>query len=444
MLDDAPVKDAVGVLILLALADEANDDGTDSCPYKDKLIARARKSERTVQTYLRKLYQARLIDFGDQTVAQRRYGKQPGHAPRAWNLNLEATWNNVPAPRTEEEMEFYGRMMTSGRMTGGVQAPAPQTDGVQISHPTSDQRKQRETGVQAPAPQTDGVQISHPTSDQRKQPNRPTDGVQTSAPFPSVSSTKREKTPPPTSSTAPAATGDGQEGVDDSFGLENQETEADIKATSFWPKLTDWESQLAAECLNIDPLWSPRMLRKTLGSRTIREITSRSPDLVRRAFLLGAQDQETTTPVRMWHVEFCPHWRHALAQMEAERAATAGEVDAVQQPTPPRPTPPRTGPCRTCKGRRFTVTEIVITPVATSSNPNPRPYIDERPTPCPSCNPQSLTFVRQTARGASSDDAESAGVPPEPSGSEARPGRGMPSSTSSMRDDVPVRNLVTA
>ena len=132
-LDDAPVEDSVGALILLALADEANDDGTDSCPYKEKLIKRARKSERTVQTYLRKLYRDRLIEFGDQSVAMRRYGKQPGHAPRAWNLNLAATWENRPAPRTDEEMKLYAGFMATGRVDVDEQG------GVQDLHPTADQ-----------------------------------------------------------------------------------------------------------------------------------------------------------------------------------------------------------------------------------------------------------------------------------------------------------------
>lgn len=294
-LDHAPVKDPGLVLTLWALADEANDDGTDSCPYKDKLIARVRRSERTVQSYLRECYRLRLIDFGDQAVARRRYGKAAGHAPRAWNLNLEATWASVPVPRTDDEMALYARMMSSGSVPDGVQILPPVSDGVQELHPIADQGKQDSGGVQPVAP------------------------------FPRGSNQERENLSPPPTSSVPAAADPGshpkqEEEISSSLD-QNQEAWEQVEAAEHWPTLTDFESQVFGACLELDPLWAPRTLRKVLGSRTVREITARMPELTRRAFLLGAKNRTTQTPKRLWFVENCPHWREALREIKVEAEA---------------------------------------------------------------------------------------------------------------------------
>lgn len=327
-LDHAPVKDPGLVLTLWALADEANDDGTDSCPYKDKLIARVRRSERTVQSYLRECYRLRLIDFGDQAVARRRYGKAAGHAPRAWNLNLEATWASVPVPRTNDEMALYARMMSSGSVPDGVQILPPVPDGVQELHPIADQGKQDSGGVQNLHPTkagSGGVQELHPTRDQGKRKDRRTGGVQPVAPFPRGSNQERENLSPPPTSFVSAAADPGshpkQEEEINSALDQNQEAWEQVEAAEHWPTLTDFESQVFGACLELDPLWAPRTLRKVLGSRTVREITARMPELTRRAFLLGAKNRTTQTPKRLWFVENCPHWREALSEIKAEAEA---------------------------------------------------------------------------------------------------------------------------
>lgn len=335
-LDHAPVKDPGEVLTLWALADEANDDGTDSCPYKDKLIARVRRSERTVQTYLRSLYQKRLIDFGDQAVARRRYGKAAGHAPRAWNLNLEASWDHVPTPRSAEEMALYARMMSSGTVPDGVQILHPGPDGGQNLHPGSDQGKDQLDGVQnlPPAiPVQAGVQILHPGSDQRKHGHRRSGGVQPAAPFPSGFNQEKENlSPPPSSSTAGPVVGSHHEKEPGEDSLDqNQETWDQVEAAEHWPTLTEFENHVFAECLEADPLWAPRTLRKVLGSQTVREITVRAPELTRRAFLLGAKSRKTQTPKRLWFVEACPHWREALDLLKAEKEAAKPQPQPVEQ-----------------------------------------------------------------------------------------------------------------
>lgn len=118
------------------------------------------------------------------------------------------------------------------------------------------------------------------------------------------------------------------------LGDENQEEETAefVKSAAHWPTLTEDENALAAEVAAVAPLWMARTVRKVIGSRTIREISGRDPELVRRAFLIGARDPETV-PMRMWHVDGCGHWAAAAAQLAAERAAPAaqpgGEAPAV-------------------------------------------------------------------------------------------------------------------
>lgn len=137
---------------------------------------------------------------------------------------------------------------------------------------------------------------------------------------------------PPTPSAADVETSppvggeDPEQNTAISSKIENQETQADIEAKDFFPTLTDWEAQLLAECRDLAPMWSSSKLTKVIGSRTVREVTARNPELVRRAFLIGARDPKTV-PMRMWWVEKCPHWQTALAQITAEAAAAAGPND---------------------------------------------------------------------------------------------------------------------
>ncbi len=156
--DDAPVKNPTAVLVLLALADEAADDGTGACPYVDKLAARARVSVRSVQNYLRDLYQQRIIDIGDPAVSMQRYRRNAGQAPRCWNLNLSATWKAVPEPRSEEEMKAYSPAIGKKPVRRGAdKSESPPKTGVQDLHPSDNEGK----------PGTDdassaGVQDLHP------------------------------------------------------------------------------------------------------------------------------------------------------------------------------------------------------------------------------------------------------------------------------------------
>jgi hypothetical protein len=137
---------------------------------------------------------------------------------------------------------------------------------------------------------------------------------------------------------ATPSTGTGEQEKSDSSHDEHQEIEETaefVKSAAHWPILTEWEADLAAECGKIGGVrWPSRMTRKVLGSRTVREITAHSPELVRLAFLAGAADS-ATVPMRMWHVDQCPHWKRA----ERELAGDTSTEPAVAAATPPTRVP---------------------------------------------------------------------------------------------------------
>jgi hypothetical protein len=68
-LNDAPVEEPVEVLILVAMAERAADDGTTTYQSVATIASKARISVRTCQTKLRKLEDAGIISRGDQQHA---------------------------------------------------------------------------------------------------------------------------------------------------------------------------------------------------------------------------------------------------------------------------------------------------------------------------------------------------------------------------------------
>lgn len=138
-LDDAPVKNPTAVLVLVALADEADDRGRGACAFIDKIAERARCSKRSAQTHLRDLYRSRVINFGDSLIAEQRFKLSAGRCPRVWDLNLDATWSEVPRARTDEEMvaEYSDQIGLRPARRGADSAPL-EFEGVQILHPLTD------------------------------------------------------------------------------------------------------------------------------------------------------------------------------------------------------------------------------------------------------------------------------------------------------------------
>lgn len=85
-LNDAPTADPTHVLVLVALADRASDDGTDAYPSQKNIAWRARVSTRTVRRVLSALEQEGLIRRGDQSRTAQ--WKTP-FRPTVWDLAIE-------------------------------------------------------------------------------------------------------------------------------------------------------------------------------------------------------------------------------------------------------------------------------------------------------------------------------------------------------------------
>lgn len=105
--------------------------------------------------------------------------------------------------------------------------------------------------------------------------------------------------------------------------LSNQEP----NPRDFYPELTDAETALHDELLELRPDWRSRPIRQALGWPSVREIAQRDPELARRAFLAGARDRArpdqgykgTYSPLRLV-TSGCPLWAIAAAELDAERA----------------------------------------------------------------------------------------------------------------------------
>src|ERR1051325_1690249 len=85
VLDEAPTSDVYEVLVLLTLADHANDDGTGCWPSMRKIALRARCSERKARYVLRDLERKGMICGGDQRLTQHH---RPDRRPTVYNLVL--------------------------------------------------------------------------------------------------------------------------------------------------------------------------------------------------------------------------------------------------------------------------------------------------------------------------------------------------------------------
>ena len=88
-LEDAPVDDPASALILVALADRADDEGRDAYPARAWLARRGRCSVSTVARRLKRLEELGLIRRGDQTILDVR--KVPtDRRPVVWDLCMDA------------------------------------------------------------------------------------------------------------------------------------------------------------------------------------------------------------------------------------------------------------------------------------------------------------------------------------------------------------------
>jgi len=126
-LEHAPVQNPARLVVLLALADRASDDGTAAWPTVAWLAQRARCSERSVQRYLQALQEEdRVIRPGDQELVShiRRDRRQ-----RVWDLVMDAPARPLTGRQTVTPSEEHG--VTAGAPRGDSAV----ADGVTLLSP---------------------------------------------------------------------------------------------------------------------------------------------------------------------------------------------------------------------------------------------------------------------------------------------------------------------
>jgi hypothetical protein len=128
-LNDAPCEDHAAVLVLLALADNAAEDGSGAGPSIATMAQRARCSTRTVQRHLRTLEDAGLIANGDQQlVAYIRGDKRP----TVYDLKMAHKRGDIVTPRSSDGVSPPAprgdKPGTDGVTTGGLRTTQPPTE----------------------------------------------------------------------------------------------------------------------------------------------------------------------------------------------------------------------------------------------------------------------------------------------------------------------------
>ena len=130
VMESAPTRDATALLVLYALADRANDDGTAAFPSQDWIAQRARCSVRTVRRKLKDLETEGIIQKGDPRFVEH---IRQDRRPTVWNLCL---WNRTdghsydhPHPERQDISDRADKM--TGRTS---EAPRPDTTGQTTGH----------------------------------------------------------------------------------------------------------------------------------------------------------------------------------------------------------------------------------------------------------------------------------------------------------------------
>lgn len=92
VLDEAPVTDMRHFAVLVALADNASDNGRGAWPAVKTIARRARCSERTVHRILRELLEEGVIRRGDQSIVER---FPINRRPVVYDLNMPFRGDNL-------------------------------------------------------------------------------------------------------------------------------------------------------------------------------------------------------------------------------------------------------------------------------------------------------------------------------------------------------------
>lgn len=98
-LNDAPVEDPTHVLVLVAMAEAARDDGTDSFQYIDVIADKARISTRTAHRVMRALEEGGIITKGDQSATDVLTRAPRNRRPTCYDLDISLRRQPRPEPK---------------------------------------------------------------------------------------------------------------------------------------------------------------------------------------------------------------------------------------------------------------------------------------------------------------------------------------------------------
>lgn len=338
--EDAPVADVEEWATLMSLSKRADPDGCNAYQSYPTIAERAKIDAKTVYRRCKEMERRGILKRGDQRAVAHIPADQ---RPVVWDIQIPYSWfPNIarvnrwrgehgkpplapedrpdlgPAPEKKRRADAGKPRPKKAAPGGGTSSPV--AGGLVVQSPESG-----ESGVST------GLQVPPDSESSRDWTTSPT----TTLGVTHSSSVTGDTSPPPNPHTGdeqPAGKTPEEKNTPDSSKIENQEWK------NFWPELTAWEQALFDECMAIRPAWSPRLLRKTLGWPTIRERTALNPELVRRAFLIGANchynpstgEKGTASPKRLLS-EFCPHWEQAARQLTAEQQPPEPDVDHAEQ-----------------------------------------------------------------------------------------------------------------
>ncbi|MER5608306.1 Lrp/AsnC family transcriptional regulator [Micromonospora tulbaghiae] len=350
--EDAPVADIEEWATLMSLSKRADPDGCNAYQSYPTIARRARIDAKTVYRRCKEMEKRGILKRGDQSVvAHIRADERPVvwdiQIPYSWFPNLKRinAWRaeHGKGPLTPEDRPDLGPAPEKKRRADAGK-PRPKKNSVPregTSSPVADGLavQPSESGE---TDDSHGLQVPPDSESSRAWTSSPTSSSLGSSSSRSFSST----TPPPSPQQAddvekpPARRRTTRAGrkSEVSSEIEDQEPVPEWKDPRFYPELTEWEQALHERCMDLRKEWSPRVLRKVIGSSAIRERTAVDPDLVWLAFEIGAQDRRKgtyrgTLPGRMPH-DGCPHWATAAEQLEARRARTDSAPAAEPEPAP--------------------------------------------------------------------------------------------------------------
>ena len=132
-LENAPVTDATALLVLIALADRASEDGTAAFPSQEWIAQRARCSVRTVRRKLADLEDAGIIRKGDPRYVQH---IRQDRRPTVWNVCMwQGTTGHNRVPSSTERPDTGDRGDKLSGRTEPCPVVPPEREDITVSYP---------------------------------------------------------------------------------------------------------------------------------------------------------------------------------------------------------------------------------------------------------------------------------------------------------------------